>query len=347
MSDPRLKHLLTQYAETEIPDNMDLRNSIHRALQNERALRQPLRLTRTVMILVTLLVTATAAYALYQTIQPDPGIEAVRNENLVVHFDQTQPLTPPEGTSPIEHTVNVTLEYAYADANRITVAFYAEALPADAELALYLNPTLTDASGASFQWLANGGQQVQDVENSTLGGIMSFDASALEDAPETLDLVLKIDVAYTTAEMRENDPMGMMLAGATTFGFSLPFNAGQVVPVVQAVTAADLEVIVNKVAIAPSLTRVDVCYMPLPVTDETWLGWEAIVILAIDGETVIDALPTEIAGFVDWEAPCRSLTIRDSLVGRTGEWTLTIDAFHNTVSDERIEGGWSYSFEVE
>ncbi len=349
MDDQRLKQILIQRAEQGIPDTMDLRDRIHQQIQTGGSTRSGLRLRRALLIAVLLLMTATAAYALYQTvIQPDPGIEAVQNQNLVVQLDQTQTVEPVSDYPPEISGVSVTLDYAYADANRITVAYSVVADTAEGvQIDLYANPTLTDSAGNQYLWLVSSGQHVLDSAHSSASGTMSFDASSITDAPETLDLNLQIEVAYTTADMRAENPYMMAMAGKTTFSFSLPFNPGQTVAVDQSVTASDLAVEVRQVVIAPSLTRVDVCYDPTNLSGDAWLSWEAVVTLAIDGETLIDRQPVGIDGFRSPDAPCRALSIPASLVGHAGSWALTIHEFHNKDTDESLAGDWAFTFVVE
>lgn len=349
MDDKRLKSLLTQRAEQGIPDTMDLRDRIHLQIQSSGSARTGLGLRRAVLIAVLLLMTATAAYALYQTvIQPDPGIEAVQNQNLVVQLDQTQTVEPVSSYAPELTGIDVTLDYAYADVNRITVAYSVAADAVDdAPIDLYANPTLTDSNGNQYLWLVSSGQNVLDSASATAGGTMSFDASIITDAPDSLDLTLQIDVAYVTAADRAENPAMMRMAGKTTFSFSLPFNPGQTVAVDQSVTASDLAVEVRQIVIAPSLTRADVCYDPTNLSGDSWLSWEAVVSLDVDGERIIDHQPAGIDGFRAPDAPCRAITTPASLVDRAGEWTLTIHEFHNTETGETLDGDWSYTFTVE
>lgn len=346
--DERLKQLLNKRAEQGIPDTMDLRDRIHQEIDMGSGTRSGLGLRRTLLVAALVLLTATAAYALYQTIQPDPGIQAVQEQNLVVQLDETHSVEPAAEYPPEINDVKVTLDYAYADANRITVEYSVAADTApDVQLDLYANPTLTDSAGQQFLWLVSSGQHVRDTEHSTASGTMSFDASIITNAPETLDLTLQIEVAYTTAELRADQPFAMLMAGKTSFSFSVPFNAGQTVAVNQSVTAGDLAVEVKQVVIAPSLTRVDVCYDPTNLSGDAWLSWEMVVSLEIDGESVIDQQPAGIDGFREPNAPCRALSIPASLVGRAGTWMLTLHEFRNTETGEALAGAWAYTFTVE
>ncbi len=349
MDDERLKQFLTQRAEQEIPETMDLRDSLHQQIRSGSMSRSGLRLRRALLVVVLLLMTATVAYALYQTvIQPDPGIQAVQKDDLIVHLDQTQAVTPPEGVTPKISPISVTLDYAYADANRITVAFSAAAPDAaDQALDLYANPTLTDSAGTQYLWLTSSGQQARDSDHSALSGIMSFDASTMTDTARSLELKLQIDIAYTTAEMRTSMPDAMSMAGTTSFSFTVPFNPGKTVVIDQTATSANLAIQVKQMVIAPSLTRFDVCYDPTHLSGDAWLSWQAAVSLEVAGKQVLDQQPAGIEGFREADAPCRALTLSQSLLDQVGTWTLTIHDFHNLDTGETLSGNWSYTFKVD
>lgn len=343
MDDEHLKHVLTQRSEQEIPATMDLRNNIRQQLPAS-APRRPVA-KRPLLVVALVLMTTTAAYALYQSvIQPDPGIQAVQSENRVVQVDQTQTISPASEGDP---SVTVTLDYAYADANRITVAFSAAAQPAAGEIDLYINPLLTDSSGRSFMWLTSSGQQVRDAANSTVSGIMSFDASPITDAPAELALSLRLDAAYTTADLRANDPNAMLMAGGTEFNFTLPFNSGRTVAIGQAVTAGDLAIEARQAVIAPSLTRIDVCYDPARFASGEWLSWVATVSLMVNDALVLDHQTANIEGFAEPIAPCRAFTLPADLDTQSGEWTFTVHDLHNTATNDVVPGDWVYTFSVE
>lgn len=343
MDDERLKHVLTQRSEQEIPATMDLRTNIRQQLPAS-APRRPVT-KRPLLVVALVLMTTTAAYALYQSvIQPDPGIQAVQMENRVIQVDQTQTISPPTEGDP---SVAVTLDYAYADANRITVAFSAAAQPAEGEIDLFINPLLTDSSGRSFRWLTSSGQQARDVANSTVSGIMSFDASPITDAPAELALSLRLDVAYTTADLRAENPNAMLMSGGTDFSFTLPFNPGRTVAIGQTVTAGDLAIEARQAVIAPSLTRIDVCYDPTRFASGEWLSWAATVSLTVNDALVLDHQTANVEGFAEPTAPCRAFTLPADLNTQTGAWTLTVHDLHNTSTNEVVAGDWSYTFNVE
>ncbi len=322
---------------------MDLRTNIRQQLPAS-APRRPVA-KRPLLVVALVLMTTTAAYALYQSVvQPDPGIQAVQMENRVIQVDQTQTISPPTEGDP---SVAVTLDYAYADANRITVAFSAAAQPAEAEIDLFINPLLTDSSGRSFMWLTSSGQQVRDVANSTVSGIMSFDASAITDAPAELALSLRLDVAYTTADLRAADPNAMLMSGGTEFSFTLPFNPGRTIAIGQTVTAGDLAIEAWQAVIAPSLTRIDVCYDPTRFASGEWLSWAATVSLTVNDALVLDHQTANVEGFVEPTAACRAFTLPADLDTQPGAWMLIVHDLYNTATNEVVPGDWAYTFNVE
>lgn len=348
MDERQFQHIFKQTLEEEIP-TVELWKQIEAGLPAapRRTVHTSFRLGRAAVIIMLLTMTAVTAYAFYQTvIQPDPGIEAVQNRNLVVDINQTQTVEAASQTpTDITTSVQVTLDYAYADANRITVAF--SAASASPEIDLYLNPTLTDSSGNQYLWLSSSGQQLIDRANSSVNGIMSFDASGITGSPAMLDLNLKIEVAYTSADLRANEPLAMILAGSTMFNMELPFNPGQAVPVNQMASSADLTMEVRQVVIAPSLTRVDVCFGSTSLFGgEAWLDWKAVASVMVEGTSIIDRQDAGIEGFIAPTEPCRQIIIPTSLVDQHGNWTLTIHTVRNTVTGESRDGEWTFTFAV-
>lgn len=356
MDEPRLRHILRKKAEQEIPETMDLRNRILQAAAPNRPLYQRrFGWQRVALVAVLMLLTATAAYAFYQTrVQPDAGIGAVQADNLIVQLDQSEAITI---SGDIIQQMTVTLDYAYADSNRITVAYEIDGIAVpDAQVVLFANPTLSDSQGRAYFWLPASGQQLQagtPSETDTafgMSGIMSFDSSGVQEQPEALDLTLQLDVAYTTAELQQNDPFAMMMAGRASFSFSLPFNQGQQIAVEQSAAASNLEIRVNQVVIAPSLTRVDLCYDPTGLAGDQWLSWQVDVSLSIAGHPLLDHQPADLSGSggepLSPDAPCRALVISQSLSGQSGTWELTLHGFRNVETGETLEGEWRYQFEV-
>ena len=339
MDDKHLKQLLTEIAQQEIDNEMNLWPEIQSRLGKPVA--QPrqaaLRLLRAAAALALLVVTTAAAYAVYQELVPgDPGLSAV--DGAITHFDRTQPIESDAGR---DLNLQATLQYAYADANRITVAYEVtgEARAVE-EVQIFVNPTLTDSEGRRYVWLpvggggggGGGGGDPDALVTFSSGGISSFDASLLEDVPESLDLNLKIEVAYANADLRQQDPYGMLFAGETVFSFTLPLTQARVMDTPQTVSANGIDMTVQKVVVAPSLTRIEICY-PLPgEPDQMWTPFGS---LDIGGEAVLVDSAFRVAGLrglpLNPDDACRALIIPEALQASEGDWRLTIDGL-------RLEG---------
>lgn len=364
MSDEYLKHILTKRAEQDIPEMTDLKEKI--LLQTAQTMPTSKsaiwrRWGLVAIALLAVVVSASAAYAFVQIfVQPDPGIQAMQDDNQVVQLDITQPIELAPGTSAPTNSpvrdLHVTLDYAYADANRIAVAYQiVGTTDVGADVQIFSNPTLSDGEGNAYLWIPSSGQQsttqADNEETFTHSGIMSFDASGVVDDPETLDLELTIDIAYTTADMRGRDPNLMMMAGLTRFDFSLPFNPGRSIALDESANDRGLTVRLEKVVITPSLTRLEVCFSdPQVFAVDAWLSWETPLDLDVNGAAVLSDVTASFSGLnsvpLEPDAPCRSLVIAEALTEQTGQWTVTLNGFDNFDSGEQVDGVWTFNFEV-
>ncbi len=249
-------------------------------------------------------------------------------------------------------SLNVSVDYAYADANRVAVGYHVSGTGTD--IMIYSNPTLTDTAGRQYLWLPSSGQEVTENQSGTFTheGLLSFDASGVTGDPGVLDLTLKIEVAFTTADLRATEPYTMIFAGGTTFSFQVPFNPGRTVAVNQSVSSPDQSIEVQKVVIAPSLTRLDVCLSnPSVFAVDDWLDWHTGATLDVNGQRVFTDLPADFAGYngtpLSPDAACRAITIPEALMEQMGAWTLTLNGFNNTASGQTVPGSWTFSFNVQ
>ncbi|MCA9907343.1 MAG: DUF4179 domain-containing protein, partial [Anaerolineae bacterium] len=199
MDEKQLKRLLTEIAHEEIPDDMNVWHEIRQQVEiaNPRTTRRGFRLVR-IGLLAALFVLATAVvYTDYQgLIGSDPGLDAVNQANLVTTIEETQELGG-------DYDWAVTLHYAYADANRITVGYTVTgAAPAGEQFRPFTNPLLQDSEGRQYTWLPVGGgggggggssdpDELVPFEDN-MGA--SFDASIIDGVPESLDLTLTIQL---------------------------------------------------------------------------------------------------------------------------------------------------------
>ncbi len=337
MDDQRLKQLLTEIAETEVGNEMDLFPKIHDAITTPIAprARQAFSLAKLAAAVLLVILTTVAAYAFYQEIiGGDPGLDAMNEANRITYYDISQPIVSDAGE---EYSLVVKLDYAFADANRITAAYTVTgAAPASHQVQLFTNPTLTDDQGTPLMWLlpigggGGGGGGGSDVDPNapvpfTTSAVQNFDASMLEGAPESLNLNLRVEVAFSTAELRADDPFGMIFAGQTLFEFSVPFNPGVVMDSAQTVESEGVEVTLQKVVIAPSLTRLEVCF------DDPASGEQPSIlfgIVSLDGAVIVPEMHFTQSGqngsLLAPDQPCRSLILTQALPQQDGEWEIVI-----------------------
>lgn len=347
MDDQHLKRILTDHAEQEIPTTMDMKFSILNAAKAEQKSKNSFPLRRIAAVAALALALGTTGYAVASgLLWQDAGMETVQEDDLVTEIALTNPIST---TAPITD-LSVTLDYAYADINRVAVAYHVTGEVAEgAEVQLYTNPLLTDSQGREYIWLpAAGSQTVNDAGEGELdySGIMSFDASALEGNPETLSLTLNVDVAYSTAD----DPMGMQMAGGTSFSFEVPFRPGTTLAISQSAAASNVSMTLDRVTVAPSMSRLDLCVDPShfdadPQQMNAWLAWQAVVSVSVDGSPIVQSQPLGVdVGAAD--SACRAISIPAALGNQAGEWIVTISDFQNLVTNEVISGMWTYTFEV-
>ncbi len=331
MNEKLLHELLTEIAEQEVKDDMNLWPKIQSQLNTplSRRTRSTLSVLKFATVLALMLVVTAAAYAIYQGIRMgDSGLEAVNQENLVTHLNMTQ----------VVDGITVTLNYAYADANRIVVDYAASgtAEPEDnvSGFIFYL-ATLTDNQGHEFVGLNGaGGGGGGGGGGSEPGGLTSFgagmqghyDASIIEDAADNLNLMLELAFGVTYQDGSFGEP------SRAVFEFAIPFNPGTTIDTAQTISTSDVDMTLRKIVIAPSLTRLELCHNA--PGEREWLIYGK---LAINGEEVVaeDYLMGAAAAPMDDRTPCWALNLPEALDKQRGDWTLTITALRIVGTEDR------------
>lgn len=354
MDEEHLKQILKTRAERAIPDTLDLREVIMNRIQQEtpRMPTHTMRLRRLSIAAALCIALITTAYVVAQDLTtPDAGVRAVENE--IVQVNQNHPLNVDEPLNKLE----VILDYAYADSNRIAVGYrvQGETVPGT-KIMVFTNPTLTDISGRQYPWVPVTGQQVTEITPGTNkegflhGGIMSFNSAAISDVPSALELRLRVEVAYTTEAMRASDPYGMIPAGETSFTMNIPYNPGTALPLTQESTGKDMKVSLNRVVVSPSLTRLEICTDKSMFGRDAWVSWQAVLSLSVNGEKIISSQPFGVTGsngaFLEPGARCHAVAITEALAARLGAWELNIETFHNPESAQTLTGPWSFTFDL-
>lgn len=336
MSDEqRFAQWLQDYEAERMPDDMNIWNAIESQLKPVRRTTVFPRVGWLVAILMIILMTA-GVYALDQIINNqvgDEGMNTVAEQGKVAQLFITNNFGG-------DYEIQVTLETIYADSNRVYVTMSASGTaPADDPISLFLNPriTLTDGTELPFLGFGGGGGGGGGGGDSTPSRIplitsltMNYDASVIENALETLPLTITVELAYNTVANMQQDPMGMNMLGVTEFEVEVPFNKGITVNPNLSVTGENIEMTLKSAVIAPSLTRLELCYVePARPENDTHTmpnAWLPIMNLSVDNVTVIESqLIGQLPDTYNPETGCYTYILTFALDGYVGEWTLRID----------------------
>lgn len=183
MDDKLLKDILHDLAQQEIPDDMKLWTRIEPALPvtPSRRVRGVTRLAWIAAALLISLMVGAGTYAFYQSRQnSDPGLKQIQDKNLVT----------PIGESRTIDGVTVTLDWAYADAHRIALAFTTTS-EQDPDNPLAYNPDITklqDDQGREFRPMFGGGGGDPGLQSANA----NFDAVTITGAPDALTLTFQV-----------------------------------------------------------------------------------------------------------------------------------------------------------
>ena len=343
MKEQQTVQILQEIAEQEVPASVDLWPAIRARVQPRRRssrwaqLMPNTRLGWAFMALVLCLAFGAVAYAVVPVVsrlfQQEAGLRHVEQANLVQELNLSQTV---DG-------VTVTLERAYADANRIVVGFTIKAPHGQRYDAHHL--TLTDAAGAVFSGMHGYGVTGQsDILKVSLppgegAYVLAFDAAPVEGAPAELDLRLVMEVREfvlpldapepppTPISPPDEPPASMVvealpvpegaIVGIFTFDFSVPFIPGRVAEVNQTIEAAGVAMYLERVVVTPSETRAYLRF-DSPSGEVEW--WMPIAMLQAPGED-----GKSYAGYVGSYGPASyQYGFLAPLYDRQGEWTLTV-----------------------
>lgn len=319
----------------------------------EGAPRRRLRLARLAAIAVALLLLAGTALAigawLRQLIQGDPGLASV--------FDRGDGI--PLSLSQSADGYTVEMQWAYADGNRLTLAFTIAGPPGEEFTNLhpvYHVSTVTVSSGGLPTIVPfNTGRGTQ-VAEGVAGSVAVYDLSGFTPGGDTLDVHAELYVESVTAAIRTAIPTPPERYadwwsgpyGPFVFDFSLPLTAEQrgLTPALDATDGA-ITITLDRVVITPSQVRVTLCYAD-PASDRTWT---LIPDLSAGGEPVAGGGATDNVPSGTDGRTCSRFTYNAAMFDYTGPWTLTISelvGFGPGGGDDqqRIPGDWRFTFVV-
>lgn len=374
MKEQQMTQILHEIAEQEVPGSVDLWPAIQARVQPRH---RPSRWARVMpatrlgwaFLALTLFlafgaVTYSVAPVVERLFQQEAGLRHVEQADLVQELNLSQRV---DG-------VTVTLERAYADANRIVVGFTIKGPNGQRYDAHRL--TLTDAAGTVFSGTIGYGVTGQsDILQVSLppgegAYVLAFDAAPVQGTPEELDLRLMMEVVKlalppvapepspTLEGPPAEPPMAVVLeplptpeeeaiVGPFTFDFSVPFIPGRVAEVNQTVEAAGVAVQLERVVVTPSETR---AYLRFDPPGEAEMRWAPIVMFKAPGEK--SQSQSYFAYSVNDDSPIHQCGLLASLYDQRGEWTLTVtelvgtDLSQQPSEDVRLAGPWVFRFRV-
>lgn len=357
MDEQQFRKQLNLILNEEIPTvNLWERISEKMPASKMQAVRPGLRLSRVPTLMAVMVLTAAVAYAVFVrlVLPSDPGVTAVQEADLLTAFDQTVPVVgAPEG-----YDLTVTLDYAYADVNRVLVGYTVRGVsPTGMPVTSYSNPTVLTPDGVALDRLMLSAH-VQSPEDFETSGITFFSRHTtnfvydglLDVAKDTFwPLKLVVEVALTEAGTGEFPQPMMMLAGVAEFEFEVRHRGGEAVAIGQTVQAEGVDVELERAVISPSMVRLDMCY-DLPDLQAP-PAWSPLVAIEVGDETVfrgqVETYGLDVA--YDLNEVCRGVIIPDGLNEYAGQtWSLTIEAFadYSGAQTPSIEGPWEYTFDV-
>lgn len=237
--------------------------------------RPALRLSSVVMALVALLAFSAVAYgiapALIRLFETEPGTGYIFQKGLGKELKLTQ----------MSGTTKVTLEHAYADANRVVLAFSVEGGPR--KNIDVITQELRDEQGNIYRPMRAFG----DGEQQTRFTVMQFEtASGLKGKPAELKLHAEIIPHYFN-QIGENGPnvkLESVELAPVEFDFSVPYVTGTELAINQTVTDKGVAITLEKVIISPSGTRLFFSSSRPDVGNVKMSGWTPIVVLNASGQ---------------------------------------------------------------
>ena len=371
MKEQQATQILQELAEQEVPASLDLWPAIQARLQPQRRLSRwarvmpATRLGWAFLVLTLFLAFGAVTYAVAPIVerlfQQEAGLRHVEQANLVQELNLSQTV---DG-------VTVTLERAYADANRIVVGFTIKGPNGQRYDAHHL--TLTDAAGTVFSGMLGYGVTGQsDILQVSLppgegAYVLAFDAAPVEGAPAELDLRLVMEVkefvlpSYapepppTPVSPPAEPPASMVvealpapegaIIGPFTFDFRVPFIPGRVAEVNQTVEDAGMAVRLERVVVTPSETRV---YLRFDSPGGAEMRWIPIAMLKAPGDEESESY---FAYSANDDPPVHRYGFLAPLYDQRGEWELTVTELVGSDlaqpgEQTRLAGPWVFRFRV-
>ncbi len=354
MGTARFRHALHEIAAEDLATTHNLWPAVRKQVENQDPGRRLLiaHPRWAVAALILTLAFGTAAYAaitsiLDRAVNMDPSGSQYLLENGLVemlHLSQR------------DGDITANLEWAYADANRIVIA-YTVAHPGDRENTAV---TLSTEDGMMLPTIMGG---YGYVENGLMGDVQSYDASLVQGAQDVLRLRLHLGVSTynlpdeiptpppvtvdpeTGASIVVLEPMEIGEPAAVfDIHFSIPSHPGREVAIGQMVEDAGISITLERAVIAPSDTRFDLCFSGLdPAYD-----WIPIFTLETPEFSLRDSANILSGG--RWlDDRCYRQDFGGPLQDRSGGWSLNVTELVGerlAAQQARVSGPWEFQFTV-
>ena len=347
MIEQQLKEALQEVAEKNISDELDLWPALQTALtdkrsQNRNFSRTTFRVGWVMPILMALFFVVTVAYAVSPAIQSllkmDSGLEDVSSNGLGHSLNLSQ----------VVNDVTVTLDWAYADENRIAIAYTIHS--ENGEQLEPLDFTVTDSAGNEFPSTTGlGAAGTSDMLGAALPSgegayIFSFDSSTITYAPETLELQLELTLKSQVTER---------IVGPVVFNFETPFTPGRISEPKRSYTAEDVTITLEEVALTPSDLTAVICFAG---PDENYDMWLPVSHIEVENDEDRARAMLGSQSNPD-EAGCTTNHYFPSLYTQNGTWSLTvtelvgIDRGYTETGEPRLDqlrinGTWVFEFKL-
>jgi hypothetical protein len=354
MKTKRFQNALRSIVDEDLQDKKDLWPEVRARIGTKPRGRKPLGIKRpgwALVLFLLILIVGAVAYTsitsfMEQAVEIDPSGSSYLVENgLVENLNLTQTI----------EDITVTLEWAYADANRITVA-YTISHPSDRE---NTTTALTLEDGTLIpHWVGGYGY----VGDGLMSQVENFDASIIQGESDALRLHFHLEVSpfdlpedvptliLATAEPEGDvssvmlEPMELTAPSTFDFEFSVPFLGGRTIEIGEVTEKSGIHASLESAVIAPSDTRFVVCFSGLePIY--TWTPLFSLETPLLDLKDNVNLLSSG-----RWiNDRCYQHDIGASLEDHKGEWVLTATEIIGEKLDPqreqiRIRGPWQFKF---
>jgi hypothetical protein len=308
-----------------------------------RTLRNPFRAGALLAAVAALIIVGVVGYAVAplvdQLLATERGADILPMQNI--------------GQAQTNNGVTVKVDRAYADVNRILVAYTIQ-VPAgfaNSNSGIDGKVSLADIGGLSFPVI-----DAQGLGESTphlSAGLVSFDSESL--AAGTASVALHL--TFPDVRAKADDPSGSALAaGAFVFTFTVPVAPGRVVSVGKTVIASGVPVTLARLVVTRSETRAYLRFPPSAgISGENWYAQAYISGAGWDSRQLPANLPglVTLGSFFTNRDGEHVTTWSGDFSGRQGEWVLTVDALEGVDTaapstqggqprQARITGPWTF-----